>query len=162
MLSADPSQLAPQVRVMQIIVGALTSGCIAVMVTMFLLRGDKAPQPAMPTLTYLGLAFSGAAVLARIFLPRLIANQARSGITARDEASVVAALLPVFQTRLIIGAAILEGAVFFLAIAYMLEGQSLALGVGAALTLGIATQFPTTGSVSNWLTEQHDLLRQTV
>jgi hypothetical protein len=71
----------------------------------------------------------------------------------------VDSLLAVYQMRTIIAAALLEGAVFFMAVAYLLEGHVLALGLGALLALAVAAHFPTAAGVAAWVDEQRDRLR---
>jgi hypothetical protein len=55
---------------------------------------------------------------------------------------------------MIIGMALLEGAAFYQAIAYYVEGQPLALGLGCLLLLGLIVQFPTRSRVERWLENQ--------
>jgi hypothetical protein len=72
-------------------------------------------------------------------------------------------LLLVRQTTMIIGMAQLEGACFFGGIAYLLEGQPLALVVVVIGLLLLMTKFPTEGRVRSWLDaqmEQLDLYRE--
>jgi hypothetical protein len=63
-------------------------------------------------------------------------------------------LLPVYQTQLILGAAINEGMAFFAAIAYMLERHPLALGTAVVLLGGLIVRFPTPDRVNAWLDQQ--------
>jgi hypothetical protein len=51
----------------------------------------------------------------------------------------------------IIGLALLEGAAFFADVAYMQEGQPLALGVAGAAVMLILLRFPTESRLRGWL-----------
>jgi hypothetical protein len=66
----------------------------------------------------------------------------------------------VYQTSLIIGAALNEGPAFFALIAYMVEGLPAILGVAAFLILGVAARFPTRARLEQWIDAQKELLIQ--
>jgi hypothetical protein len=67
----------------------------------------------------------------------------------------------VYQTATIVGAALLEGAAFFLLVAYFVEGTSWTLPAALAVWLLLAwLHFPTRSSVEHWLTEQQDEARR--
>ena len=68
-------------------------------------------------------------------------------------------LLSVRQTTMIVRLALLEGAGFFCAIAYFLEGSVYALiGVGVILAIMIAV-FPTEAGVRAWMERQLEAVR---
>ena len=69
-------------------------------------------------------------------------------------------LLAVYQTALIIGAALLEGATFFLAIAYFLEGQILSLIVAGVLMGLLVARFPTRSRVAGWIDRELERIDQ--
>ena len=69
-------------------------------------------------------------------------------------------LVPVFQTQLIIGAAMLEGGAFFAAIAYMLERSPIAAGMALVLLVVLASRFPTRDRIQAWLDHQLGLLQE--
>ena len=155
----NEDQLAPRVRVMQIIIIALAMGCAAVLFVMYFIRDAQAPAPAMPIMTYVSLAFAAMSVTMRLIIPRMMTAMGRKRLLQFDEPQIVEPLLQLFQTQMIVGAALLEGAVFFLAVSYMIEGNLLCLAVGAALTLAVAVQMPTVGGVASWVTQQQDQIR---
>jgi hypothetical protein len=68
-------------------------------------------------------------------------------------------LLPLYQTQLLIGAAILEGMAFFATLAYMLERNKIALAIAAFLLGCLASRFPTVDRINRWLERQLGLLR---
>jgi hypothetical protein len=63
-------------------------------------------------------------------------------------------LLQIYPTQLIIGAALNEGMAFFASIAYMLEGNPIALGTAVVLLGGLVARFPTVDRVNAWLDQQ--------
>jgi hypothetical protein len=67
-------------------------------------------------------------------------------------------LLRVKQTAQITGMALLEGASFFGCIAYLMEGQLLALAIVLVGLVLLLSRFPTEARVRNWLTEQTEQL----
>jgi hypothetical protein len=69
-------------------------------------------------------------------------------------------LCGIFQTRLIIGFAMLEGAAFLQAIAYMVEGQLFSLAIGLALVLVMAMAFPTRSRLENWIERRKGVIMQ--
>ena len=179
----DSEPLAPFVRICQVIVGALVMGVVTflVMVVLIIPRFDGGapvqPQPAgaadigpataLPIITYMALAM-GAAVLGLSFvIPQVAVSQARRqiakgtapkpGKTAEEDAT---SLLPIYQTQLIIGAALLEGGAFFATIAYMLERKPLALAAAGVLLAVLLTRFPTVDRVRGWLDRQMDVLQE--
>jgi len=82
-------------------------------------------------------------------------------------ASYTGKLAPIYQTQLIIGAAMLEGAAFFATIAYMfatiaymVERNPLALATAIALLGALVARFPTSDRVNAWLDRQLGLLQE--
>jgi hypothetical protein len=69
-------------------------------------------------------------------------------------------LAQLYQTQLIIGAAMLEGGAFFAVIAYMLERNPIALVTAIVLLGALAARFPTADRVNAWLDLQLGLLQE--
>jgi hypothetical protein len=67
-------------------------------------------------------------------------------------------LAVVYQTQLIIGAAIDEGAAFFAGIAYLIGKNSIALGAAILLLAGLLARFPTRERVARWIEHQREKL----
>jgi hypothetical protein len=187
MSDAAPSDTLPLfTRTCQIIVGALVMGVVSflVIVLLFVPRSIMlapvpaaagpagAPMPAplpagLPIITYIALAMGISVLVLSFVVPNLIVSRARSQMAkgtapkiGKAEADDGAAFLPIYQTQLIIGAALLEGGAFFAAIAYMLERSPLAL-LAAGVLLGLlVTRVPTIERVRGWIEKQLDLLLQ--
>jgi len=173
-------QFGGAVRALQIIVIALASGCLtfaAIAVFLNLENGPAAAAAGPPMITYLALAAIVPAAIAFVIARAVLNGQARrsalaiidqmpddsSGVRSPDDllqsSEVVRVLLQHFQTRLIVGAAILEGVAFFLLVSYLLEGNPVALGAGIVLALGITLLFPTRSRVAAWILEQVESIR---
>jgi hypothetical protein len=95
-----------------------------------------------------------------VILPSLLATSARKRLAPCDPSGDIAALASVFQTRLIVSAALVEAAGNMAAIAYLLEHHPAALGVALGLWLVITTWFPLGGAVERWVENQRDKLNQ--
>jgi hypothetical protein len=63
-------------------------------------------------------------------------------------------LLPVYQTKTIIGAAMFEGLGFFATIAYLIERNPISLGVAIFAIFGVAAHFPAQGRIVGWVERQ--------
>jgi hypothetical protein len=91
-------------------------------------------------------------LVAAMMLPPIIEKLSISKLTNGNERS----LLAIFQTRLIVRSALFEGPAFFALIAYILEGQWLALAIAGAMAVGIATGFPSVAGVEAWIEERRE------
>jgi hypothetical protein len=145
------------VRTHQIIIAALTAGCLIFFVIALVVAGRATPSPKPPIVTYVSLAFAIGAVFVRLILPRVYLSSARRQIRqgtwpavaapaapdATEDDQNASRLLTAICVRLIISAAILEGATFFLLIAYIAEQSPLSLGVAILLIFLMALHFPT-------------------
>ena len=63
-------------------------------------------------------------------------------------------LFVVYQTKIIIGAAMIEGVTFFMLIAYLVERQTVVLRIAVALILAVAAHLPTRSGVIHWIEDQ--------
>ena len=170
------------VRNTQIVVGALAAGVIVfcILVTTVLSDGRRpaaAPGPdilGMPLLTALAVINGVVLAVASLVVPKIVVDGGlravakgpslddmkltESGQRQVYPASDVGRLLPLFQTQLIIASALNEGAAFFGALAYMLEGRAAALAVAGAMVALLLSRFPTLDRVQGWLDVQLDRL----
>jgi branched-subunit amino acid transport protein len=150
---------------MRILSAALISGVVVfLVVVLFIIKSD--PKPGLPLLTYLGLAFGAVAVVFAFIIPGFIGGTIKQALVdgkrvdlppqfkTSQEVGIAGNLLFLFQTRLIIGYAILEGAAFFNLVAYMLERQDVSLAVVGLLLGAMMAKFPTRGKVAGWLADE--------
>lgn len=166
-------QVANQVRILQIIVGALVSGCLFFLVIVLVV--DPAAGHRSLAISYVAAAFLIGAIGARSVVPGLLVRAGRKNIArgtfpaaqaaAHDESQQTpspdrdaAMLLTLFQAKTIVGAAILEGVTFFLLIAYMVERFTPMLAIAVVLILLIAAHVPTRSRVVRWIEDQLRLL----
>lgn len=154
-MSQQPPNLEQTVRTLQIITLAMVTGVLlfAGIVVFLQLTQDAGPNAATGVIiSTLGAGFAVAAFVMHLVVPSLIARQqARS---ASDEQ-----LYEVFQSKTIIGLALLEGAAFFNLVAGMVEQQWWSLAVAGGLVFWMLTMFPTQTRVAQWV-ETQQMLRQ--
>ncbi len=158
-----------QIIVLGLTAGVVTFGVIAVVV------GDRAPQNAQPApafIAYLAIAVACVALVASLVVPALVATNARRRIVAGlpampnprvslpPELGDVGPLGAVYQTRLIIGAAILEGAAFFNLVVYIVGGYVPNLVAAAVMLAAILSLFPTRSRVEDWIENQLRVIEQ--
>lgn len=137
-MSNDPSDpLVAQVRTMQIIVGAMAMGCVMFAIVVLTILQPQ-PVNGQPMIAYIAAAFGLAGLVAGTVVPRVMAGSQPA--TAGG-----------YQTSLIIGLALYEGAAFFNLVAYMLEGQMYSLAVAVVLIAAIVMSLPTVGGVQDWI-----------
>ena len=173
----DKSQqeyLMQNLRTMQIIVVALAAGVITFIgIVPFLpVQGGGGLLPGGLSYTELGLALAGLAIFARLVVPSLIAGSMRQAIAdgkpladksqtpAGPDVGEVRPLVNMYQTRLIIGAAFLEGAAFFNVVAYMFERKPVALVAAVVLSILLLTSFPTQGRLRRWAEDDLATIKQ--
>ncbi len=170
------------VRGGQIIVGALAGGVIffCVLITTVLSEGR---QPGagrgpfllgLPLLTAIAVGHGLILTVASFLVPKVVVDgglraiakgpsldnmkRTESGQRQVYPASDVGRLLPLFQRQLIIATALNEGAAFFAAIAYLIEGQAVALAVAGTMVAFILARFPVLDRVQGWLEAQLERL----
>ena len=169
-------EIGPQVFTIQIIVAALTAGCLIFMaIAIFLVQTGQAPpvnENDMPLLTYMATAWAGMAIVARMIVPKIIESAARKRIadgtwqaaaSGQQQTQVArpaerlgdaGQLLAVLNTRTIVGGAILEGSAFFALVAYLIEKSPLALAAAVVMIIGVVLHFPTRSSATHWIEDQ--------
>ncbi len=162
-------QFAGQVRVLQIIVAAVTLGpAIFLGVVLVTAAANGAAADAGKVLlTYLACGMAVAAAAARLIVPPLVAQKLRrqiavgawpppsqAGNSTAAPMSDAGKLAAVYIVRTIIAVALLEGAAFFLVVAYQTERNPLTLGAAVLLSAMIAAHFPTRTRVAEWVETQ--------
>ena len=172
MLSHDwQEQLTAPTRQLQIIVGALTVGCVSFTAIAIVLHGSvMANPPDVPIISYVALAMSAFVVLAKVVVvPTITARgcaeiaRAQSGATDAPSDAAGGDLMPLvklYTTKTIIGGALFEGATFFLLISYLVEGQMLNLVAAMAMIVAVAMHLPTRSRVAAWIESKSDQIDQ--
>lgn len=166
--SAQEKALNQRLQVMQMMIGALALGATVFTVIVIVVRGQGVQQvPDTPLITYCAFVFAMPVLFANFFVPGAVAATARRALVHAPEAAAASADLPgdagklceIFQTQMLIGASLLEGATFFFLIAFFVEGQPLSLVGGLMFLIGLALKFPTRARLERWLEEQQELLQ---
>ncbi|MDB5351877.1 MAG: hypothetical protein JWN86_3124 [Planctomycetota bacterium] len=173
--SSDDQPVEPigLVRTSQIIAGSLVAGVCMFLTVTFVMRSPKAFAPApwdiMPPqamITLLGLVMAAMMIVLSFVIPRqIVATSRRSLITTKpadlDKSDVTGnGLFGVYQTQMIIGLAMLEGAAFFNVIAFLIEGHIPSLMAAGVLVLIMLSRFPTQGNIAAWVEDQKSLIRE--
>lgn len=161
------AELAPAVRVLQIVVGAIASGLV-VFLGVAAYFAATAPQAAPSrSLTWLALGVAAAAIVMHLMVPSRIATAARQrhldvvqprpvpGIRDPD----VAAWYAVYLTRTIVACAMLEGAGFLLGIALLLEASPESAAAAMVILVLILLRLPSVSRVADWIETQQRSVR---
>lgn len=163
-MTSDPTvpNLGQHLRVMRIILVALCLG-VVFFGAVVLVASQNAKPAVRPVMAWLGLGLGVSALLARQFMRSFLETVNRKGLIEKTKAGVSGEetsnlLIKVYVSRLIIGAALLEGACFFNLICYMIEQQWWNLAVVGVFLAINASTFPTKDGVETWIQQQLELL----
>jgi hypothetical protein len=147
---------------MRIIVGVMTVGVIgfAVVAVAMRARGSMPPPPAQPLISIVAAAFGLITLVARMLMLPAMTNAGRRQLHGVKDVTTDQ-LLNVYQTRMIVGSALMEGPAFFFLIAYLTEATPWALAGGLLFGAFMAIMnFPTRERLDSWLAVQRELLEQ--
>jgi hypothetical protein len=140
----------------------MISGLVSFLVVVLVVRSqpNSAPTPGgaeSHLITYVALGFTALLVPAMVFIPAQAVTSARQRVgetTSKRSADRYQALLPIHQTWLIVGSAMLEGVGLLCLVAYLIEGSPVVLFLAMLLIVGLAMRFPTRASAERWVEEQ--------
>jgi hypothetical protein len=143
----------------RIIWGALIASVLLFFAIVLTITASKPAEPAL--ISFIGAGFAALLIIARFFIP---ATAAKSMIKSHVEPSselVDWQLYSVYQTKKIIGMALLEGATFFNLICYMQERVIWTLGIIGVLLLLMFSMFPSLTQFRSWADDmKRDLQNQ--
>ena len=144
-------------RISQIIAGALIAGVVMfACVAFFVAKGEPTKSPM---LALIGAGMAAMAVVVRFIVPTIIVNAGKARLKEATAADVMIQLAGLYQTKMIVGMAVLEGAAFVSLIAYISEKQFWSYGVVAFLVGVMAISFPSQGQFESWADEmKRDLI----
>lgn len=138
-------------RICQIIASALMAGVmIFAGVAFFIAKGDG---PQLPMLSLMAVGFAGVATVMRFVVPMVIVNGGKRQLNQSSGDEQRSLLAGLYQTKMIVGMAVLEGAAFFNLVAYITEKQFWSYGVVAFLLGVMAISFPSQGQFESWAEE---------
>jgi hypothetical protein len=146
---------------MQIIAGALMVGVLSF--GAYAVAAAFGKPPGEPLLAYIAVGFSAAAFIARMIVPPRVESELRkqaaeSTKEIQDRDDRVLRLAGVFQTRMILEYALLEGPCFFCLVAYIISTEWWLLAIVGVLLAIMAVGFPTRSKLENWADDQLQLL----
>lgn len=147
----DDDSITKFALVCKIIAGALIAGVLAFAAVAVVLRLGK--PPAADGL----VSLIAAGVAAAALVIRQVALGFFGGRTGESQAVGAAGPLMLYQTRLIVGLAVLEGAALFNLIAYLIEGRWWSLAVAAVLVAFMLAAFPTRARLRRWVEDREQL-----
>ena len=163
------------VRTLQIIHIALAMGVgVFLAMSVLVLRSGKlfAPDPwtlgASTPLSLIAVLFAVVLLIAHIAVPRAMTQTQRRAL-ARGQSTIEggvgqssepAFLLALYQTQMIVGSALVEGAAFFATIVYFVEGKAIPLILAAGLLALLLSRIPTRSGTEAWLDRQQSLLSE--
>lgn len=153
--------LRPVVAPMRIIVfalilGVLVFGGVAIYLVNFAGNGPLAPMNHLISFVAVGLAVI--VTVMQAIVPGAIVAATRQRLARTTEVAEVSGLIAAYRSKLIVGAALCEGAAFMALQAYLLEGDLWLLPLAAFLTLLIAARIPSASGLAAWLDQQHEVI----
>ncbi len=178
MLDAQPDSMADaRVRTLQIIVTALALGVMLFLALVLFLGLGKEMRvdDRQPIITYVALACGLAAFVAGPVVSFFVAIASRGKLAAglgrpdapaptpadpSAEQRLKERIMGIFVAKIIIAAAIFEGAALFRCVAYMLDGNRLSAILAAILTAAILMEIPSRDRAKRWLVDQRRLVEQ--
>ncbi|MEP3480383.1 MAG: hypothetical protein ABJZ55_14125 [Fuerstiella sp.] len=143
---------------MQIITGALAFGAACLTgVMLFLAKGDLGGQPEI--LSIIGFAMAAAHFVAHTIVPKFVMAKQLESIGKAELQSMAVedqqmTVMTSMRSGHIIGSALLEGAVFFNAIAYMIEKWVGSLAIAGVFIVLILLRMPTVFGTQNKITDR--------
>ena len=152
-MNQSPQQVGPESvgRISQIIAGALIMGVVIfACVAFFIAKGEPAKSPVI---ALMGAGMAVMMIVVRFIMPTVIVNGAKARLKEAADADRMTQLAGLYQTKMIVGMAVLEGAAFFNLIAYITERQLWSYGVVAFLLGVMAISFPSQGQFESWAEE---------
>ena len=168
MTTQDDDAFRIPCRVMRIIAGSLLAGlCLFTGLAVFLVNQGGQPAPGgafggLPVISLLSCALAAMNLILSIVIPRAVARNnlrqmATHGDTSPTAGTGAATIIGLWQSTRIIGFALLEGAGFFGAVAYLVERHWLGLAVALESAIVILLRFPTEAGARAWV-QRHEAM----
>ncbi len=125
-------------------------GLILGLLTFFMVTLTVPAKSNGQMLSIIGVGAAMFQIAMRFVIPGFIKRAQIQKLTITESANLDAQLFAIFQTQLIVGLALLEGAGFFNLVCYMAEHQWWTLAILALLVLLMGMMFPTLGQFESW------------
>jgi len=137
--------------VCKIIASSLIGGVLAFAGVAIVLRLGKPPAPGSL------ISSVAAGVVAATVVIRQVVLGLFAGRTGDSQGPAPAGPLALYQTRMIVGLALLEGAAFFNLVAYLIEGRWWSLAVTAVPLAFMLAAYPTRTRIRQWVEDREQL-----
>ncbi len=148
----------------QIIVAALVAGCLFFLLIVLLIVPGKLGGWDLglgKPMTCVALVVAFGLLAVRIIVPGVITAQLLRQLARREPKEPGwKDLFGVYQTTLIIKAAMLEGATFLLLVTHMLERSPWTLAVAVAFLMILLVHMPTRSRVDDWIERQSQEVKE--
>lgn len=138
--------LPKRIQVAQIIWSALIMGVLTFLGVTLMTPG----VPQKPLIAFMGLGGAIGMAVLRFIVPGVLVRTQTKNLKAVDASELEVRLSELYQTKLIIGMALLEGAAFFNLVSYMAERQWWTLAVVGGLLLLMVSMFPSVTRFEAW------------
>lgn len=118
-------------------------------------HGEQAEQPDMDEISFglLVVSVMGLGVLTARRFVMFTQNRALNQMYAESESVDTETLMGLFQTRLIVSMAMLEGIAFFALVMFIVEGDVRLFGIATLMLVWMGANFPTNHKLQMWVTE---------
>lgn len=173
-------EIGSRVKTFQIIVGALLAGSVGflgVAMTLALSGAVEADRELAGAMNLVLILFLAGEMVAQMIVPRMIVDQGRRKIVAGnwsfpggaaqtemtsliERTGDAGRLLVLYQTKIIVTAALLEGVAFFAIIVFLTTRSTVGLAAAIGMILGLVLYMPSRSGVVHWIEYQLNLIRQ--
>lgn len=139
--------------VMKVITVGLLGGVVAFAVTAAIIVWGFGREPFQEgqLISLIAAGFAVMMFVAHLVIPGVIAQSSRASADAPNRE----ALYGVYQIKLIVALALLEGAAFFNLVALIIEHHWWSLAIAGGLLLCMLSLYPTRTRVEHWVESQH-------
>jgi hypothetical protein len=166
------------IRNLQIIIGSLVGGAgtfLLIAAAKSIFFDEPADRGEIGLMVYMAFGLALLALVTRAVVPHMVTLAGRRHLARRTSSSglvdistsddarrvpMADALLNLYVTRTIIGAAIIEAAAFFALVVSVIEAEPICVVLGGVMIVGIALHFPTRARVMQWIDMQQVLLKE--
>ena len=149
----------------QIIVAALFAGCLFFMLIVLVIGRGQFSSAELglnkQPMTLIGLVVAFGILAVRLVLPGVVTTQMLRQLAPRESKEPDwKDLFGVYQTTLIIKAAMVEGAIFLLLVMHMIERSPWTLALAVAFLVILLLHMPTVPRVDDWIERQSLAIRE--
>ncbi len=146
-----------RLRIPQVLIAAMAMGLLAfAAVVAYIVREARTTPPMVQSASEIGMVVKGLTVVGVILgwvLWRVFLKQARARAQGQEQAEAADTVFPLFQTALVLRAALIEGPGLFAVTATMLTGNWWNMAWAGVALAGFIAIFPTRGTFAHYVEE---------